>query len=257
MFQQVHDCDYYYDHVSFREPVYDEYKEDVVVGFHEVQSEMLRKVHDEFQKMKICMREHFRSHEATMKCMMETVTNGHVDASNISGGNKAPEEHQFKSPFVERNENHKIEMYGDPIYDKYEDDVLGFDHEGSIESQGRRHDGGNTNHTTNTKQPSKRDSTVWSSNFQQFLVHQSTQEDHCVEYVHCTPLKSSYMLHAPVKVETWVDRVVYIRLMPKYSLVHLNVSLLNVTVCENEPFPLKPPPLRDKKFTVSCIQQRN
>ncbi|KAL0702801.1 hypothetical protein Bca4012_058923 [Brassica carinata] len=104
-------------HIIGHVHVYDEYKQDVV-GFHEVQSEMLRKVHDEFQKTKICMREHFRSLEATMKCMMETVTNGHVGASNISGGNKAPEGNQLKSLFVERNENHKIEMYGDPIYDK-------------------------------------------------------------------------------------------------------------------------------------------
>lgn len=56
MFQQIHDCEDCYARVSYTvcEPVHKVYNEDVVVGFYEVQSEMLCKIHDEFQKMKIC-----------------------------------------------------------------------------------------------------------------------------------------------------------------------------------------------------------
>ena len=75
MFQQ--DC---YDHV----PVDDVYNEDVVVGFHGVQAEILRKVHDEFQNMKICMATIFRSFGESMN--LEITRNTRVGAKKTGDG---------------------------------------------------------------------------------------------------------------------------------------------------------------------------
>ncbi|CAN6927309.1 unnamed protein product [Brassica oleracea var. botrytis] len=88
MFQQLHDCEDYYDHVySVREPLYDVYDEDVVMGFHEVQTEMLRKVHDELQKMKVCIADSVKRLEKTVNHMVELVKDMRSSEEKASDGN--------------------------------------------------------------------------------------------------------------------------------------------------------------------------
>ena len=88
MFQQLHDCEDYYDHVySVREPLYDVYDEDVVMGFHEVQAEMLRKVHDELQKMKVCIADSVKRLEKTVNHMVEVVKDMRSSEEKASDGN--------------------------------------------------------------------------------------------------------------------------------------------------------------------------
>ena len=83
MFQQLHESEDYYDHFSYSvgesEPVYD--------VFHEVQAELLHKVHAEFQKMNVSITEDFRSLKATMNHMMEIVKMIKLSGRRSDGGN--------------------------------------------------------------------------------------------------------------------------------------------------------------------------
>ncbi|KAF3585918.1 hypothetical protein F2Q69_00028223 [Brassica cretica] len=83
MFQQLHESEDYYDHFSYSvgesEPVYD--------IFHEVQAELLHKVHAELQKMNVSITEDFRSLKATMNHMMEIVKKIKLSGRRSDGGN--------------------------------------------------------------------------------------------------------------------------------------------------------------------------
>ena len=220
MFQQLHESEDYYDHFSYSvgesEPVYD--------VFHEVQAELLHKVHAEFQKMNVSITEDFRSLKATMNHMMEIVKKIKLSGRRSDGGN---------APLcAQENLAHKT---APPKSLRAQSSPMGHKPRTSRFKQPVEHKRFNSSKygSGSCALPSRVKDVLFGTYGKQPFDRGRNGDDE---------------VRLKICINRF-DQVVYSLLLAKHSLLHkiFHVYVSEVCIVEDEPLPGRPPPLRDKK----------